>query len=378
MIEDIKYLEDWVNSIQQKAKELQSVSKEKKIDLLFSISTATHNPSFQKPYHSPVRYLENSFIFGVVVFSQTQAMIAANTVKIFVNGILVDIEQKINTQVGVDQQLLKHFKISVNKKIRKSIDVGNILIAIRSVIGNDKIIKYKPNDITVDAIWTFLSTKITCLSGKKIAILGCGNIGSKLALKLVESGVDVFLVRRDKLKGALIADSINIIKPERSTGSAYYTSSCIEASKLCDVLIGAANANTPVINWEMIQNMSQDGFVIDIGKGNIEADAIQKSFENNVDIIRGDVTASLYGFVSQQQQVQGIIQCKIGRKNLNSDISIVSGGVLGKNGEVVVDSFLLPCLIYGVSDGRGNMKIKPSVLDKKNIEIVKKYIERRN
>lgn len=377
MIEDIKYLEDWVSAIHQKAKDLQGVSKEKKIDLLFSISSSTHNQNFQKPYHSPVRYLENSLIFGVVIFSQTQAMIAANTVKNFANGILVDIEQKISTQVGADQQLLKHFKISVNKKIQKSIDVGNILIAIRSVIENDKIIKYKPNDITVDAIWNFLSTKITCLSGKKIAILGCGNIGSKLALKLVESGVDVFLVRRNKFKGALIADSINIIKPEGSTGSAYYTSSCIEASKSCDVLIGAANANTPVINWEMIQNMSQDGLVIDIGKGNIETDAIQKSFENNVDIIRGDVTASLYGFVSQQQQVQDIIQCKIGRKNINSDIGIVSGGVLGKNGEVVVDSFLLPCLIYGVSDGRGNMKTKPSELDKKHIEMVKKYIKRR-
>ena len=378
MVEDVEYLKSWANDIQQKIKEFQRISKEKDVTLLFSISVATHNSDFQKPYHSPVRFLENSLIFGVVVFSQTQAMIAANTVNIFVDNILVDIEQKNNTQGSVNHKLLKRFKINKTKESKKSINTGEILTGIRSIVANNKIIEYKPNDITVDAIWTFLSTKLTYLSGKKIAILGCGNIGSKLALKLVESGVNIVLVRRDKLKGAIIADSINTIKPKSSAGGASYSSSCIEASKSCDVLIGAANANTPVINWEMIKNMSQGGFVIDIGKGNVEVDAIQKSFENNIDIIRGDVTASLYGFVSQQQQMQDIVRYRTGRKSLNTEISIVSGGVFGRCGEIVVDNFSLPCLVYGVSDGCGNIKTRPSAIDKKNIEVLKNYINCRN
>jgi len=369
--EDVEYLDGWSSDILQKAKEWHYVAKEKDARLLFSISVTGHNSGIQEPYHSPLRLLEDSLIFGVVVFSQIQAVIAANTVSSFVDKILVDVEQKIIVQGSVNYKLLEHFRISIDKKVKKSFNHGDIISPIRSIVSNSKVIEYKPNDITVDAVWSLLSTKLPHLSGKKIAILGCGNIGSKIALKLVESGADVVLVRRNKLKGSLIAESINAIKPRGSTSVASYSSSCIEASKLCNVLIGTANANTPIINWSMIQSMFKGGFVIDLGKGNVEIDAIEKSLKNNIDIIRGDITASLYGFISHHRQVEDIVKNKIGRKHINKEISIVSGGLLGKSGEIVVDNFSYPSFIYGVSDGRGSIKTQLNVIDKKNIKILK-------
>jgi ornithine cyclodeaminase/alanine dehydrogenase-like protein (mu-crystallin family) len=226
----------------------------------------------------------------------------------------------------------------------------------------------------VDAVWTFLSTKLNYLSGKRVAILGCGNIGSKLALKLVESGVNVVIMRRDVLKGESIASAINLIKPSASRGVATYNPSAVHASKLCDIVISAANANTPILTLDIIQNISKGGFIIDIGKGNVPPNIIKRSFEKNIDIIRADITASLYGFISHRQKIQDIIQCKMGRANIDSDISIVSGGIIGRCGEIVVDNFASPSLIYGVSDGIGNMKIYPNSTDKKNIETVKKII----
>ena len=47
----------------------------------------------------------------------------------------------------------------------------------------------------------------------------------------------------------------------------------------------------------------------------------------------------------------------MGRKNITSDITILSGGLLGKNGEFIVDDFKKPKIIYGVSDGKGNLKL---------------------
>ena len=375
MKEDIPYLESWFYNLQKSIKELKGIAIDKDIKLLFSISTTTTcKHSINKPYITPVRFLENSLISGVVVFSQTQSIIVTNIVKDFVDGFLVDVEQKHNMKATINSDTLKYFqdKYFINGDIKYE----SILSIVRAIVADDRIIEYKANDITVDAIWTFLSTKLNYLSGKKVAIIGCGNIGSKLALKLVESDVNVVLVRRDSSKGKLIANAINLIKPPLSKSYASYNSSAIQASKFCDVIIGAANTNNPVITWDMIKNMSKNGFVVDIGKGNIEANAIKKSIEKNIDVIRGDIAAALYGFVSQKQQMQEIVQNKIGRANIDSDINLVSGGVLGRCGDIVVDSFISPSFVYGVANGSGSIKTDLNLIDKKNIEKVKKIINK--
>ena len=375
MKEDIPYLESWFYNLQKSIKELKGIAIDKDIKLLFSISTTTTcKHSINKPYTTPVRFLENSLISGVVVFSQTQSIIVTNIVKDFVDGFLVDVEQKHNMKATINSDTLKYFqdKYFINGDIKYE----SILSIVRAIVADDRIIEYKANDITVDAIWTFLSTKLNYLSGKKVAIIGCGNIGSKLALKLVESDVNVVLVRRDSSKGKLIANAINLIKPPLSKSYASYNSSAIQASKFCDVIIGAANTNNPVITWDMIKNMSKNGFVVDIGKGNIEANAIKKSIEKNIDVIRGDIAAALYGFVSQKQQMQEIVQNKIGRANIDSDINLVSGGVLGRCGDIVVDSFISPSFVYGVANGSGSIKTDLNLIDKKNIEKVKKIINK--
>mgnify|MGYP000436366334 CR=1 FL=1 len=375
MKEDIPYLESWFYNLQKSIKELKGIAIDKDIKLLFSISTTTTcKHSINKPYTTPVRFLENSLISGVVVFSQTQSIIVTNIVKDFVDGFLVDVEQKHNMKATINSDTLKYFqdKYFINGDVKYE----SILSIVRAIVADDRIIEYKANDITVDAIWTFLSTKLNYLSGKKIAIIGCGNIGSKLALKLVESDVNVVLVRRDSSKGKLIANAINLIKPPLSKSYASYNSSAIQASKFCDVIIGAANTNNPVITWDMIKNMSKNGFVVDIGKGNIEANAIKKSIEKNIDVIRGDIAAALYGFVSQKQQMQEIVQNKIGRANIDSDINLVSGGVLGRCGDIVVDSFTSPSFVYGVANGSGSIKTDLNLIDKKNIEKVKKIINK--
>jgi len=376
--EDIEFLEDWVVQIKTLTKELNRIAQKKDLTTYFSISnTTSSSKDIQKPYVTPIRLLEGGIIFGVVVFSQSQAVIAVKFVQDLVDKILVDSEKKIGIQIGIDQNLLTHFKIidsAINSKSNSSIEFGNISAAVRMLIPEEKFIEYKANDITVEAIWTFLSIRLTKLSGKKIAILGCGNIGFKLALKFVESGIDVVLVRRDSYKGVLMANSINMVKPETTLASATYCASPLQASSYCDVLIGTANSGVSLISWDMIQSMSPEGLVIDVGKGNIEDYAIKKAIEENIEIIRGDVGASLYGFISHRQQMQDIIKNKIGRDEIKSGVSVVSGGLFGRNGEIVVDNYSSPNIIYGVADGCGQMKTTLNEVDRKNISLVKKHL----
>ena len=105
--EDIEFLEDWIDQIKTLTKELNLIAQKKDLTTYFSISnTSSNSKNIQKPYVTPIRLLEGGVICGVVVFSQSQAVIAAKFVQDLVDKILVDSEKKIGMQVGIDKNLL--------------------------------------------------------------------------------------------------------------------------------------------------------------------------------------------------------------------------------------------------------------------------------
>ena len=54
---------------------------------------------------------------------------------------------------------------------------------------------YKPNDITVDACWSWIYNT-ACTKKTNVLIIGMGNIGTKLSLKLYESGKNIYVTRK--------------------------------------------------------------------------------------------------------------------------------------------------------------------------------------
>lgn len=356
VVENEKYIEKWLASIQERINEIKALAKKNNKKTFFSIGS-TSQPFSDKPYITPIRILENGVISGTIVFSQTQAILVANLVSGQIDHVLLDSEKKIDIQVDVNHSILKHYNINYPiaiSKARFSIEMGNISAAARPHLKDQNIIEYKPNDITVDAVWTYLSQKLGPLTGKSAAIIGCGNIGFKLALKLVECGINTEIVRRNSALGMQMANAINIIKPPTTLAKASYNSNPLQASLFSDILIGATQG-TPVITWEMIQSMSPTGIIVDIGKGCINEDALEKAINQNIDIIRADISSALYGFVSNSQKMDKMIRFEIGRKEFSNGVSLISGGILGKWGDIIVDNYQSPTLVYGISDGKGNI-----------------------
>ena len=371
--EDVVYLEEWISFVKGSALELSQITKKDQGASFFSISSAFER-DFARPYLTPLRFLENGVVRGVVVSTLTQAVIAAVIVAPLVDHILVDAEQKINLKFDFREDLLIHMGIhlsDIQKQAIRQESHGNISRVLRAVLMPNKIIDYKPNDLTVEAVWNLLSVRLNGFSGKTIAIIGCGNIGFKLALKLVESGADVTIFRRDDKKALLMADSINIAKPVSCLASARNVKSAMEASASCDVLIGASSGNEAVITWSMIEQMPKTSFIVDIGKGNIDHSTVKKALEDGIEVMRGDITTSLYGFISSVQQMKDLVTNKMGRIETSSNTSIVSGGLLGKDGDVIVDNVNCPTVIYGVADGLGNLKIDLNSDDQKIVNELK-------
>ena len=180
-------------------------------NIIFTIGSTADSTKFSKPYLTPVRKIDNAYVFGIIIYTQCQSIIFSSIVDGKVDYIFVDAEKKLPLLKNPDYSPLKSFKIKVDNLTISKYEFGNISAICNNFVQISKLHLFKGNDLTVETTWFFLVNYFKELSGKKFLIIGAGNIGSKLALKLVESGAKIVLVPKKNSKST-IASSINKIK----------------------------------------------------------------------------------------------------------------------------------------------------------------------
>lgn len=140
-------------------KKIELIKNKKKIKVFYFGNTVKKET--KNFYITNIRENNRFIYFGAIIFNNKSAEKISKIVDGNFNFVLVDVEKKITSQ---------------NKK-----EYVNIERSVKDVIKKSKIITYKGNDLTVQACETlinyiFLKDK-RGLGGKKILILGCGNIG---------------------------------------------------------------------------------------------------------------------------------------------------------------------------------------------------------
>lgn len=378
IIENLDYIKLWLEQARQNAMEIASLAKAEKSLAIFTISTTQKVPASGCPYLTPIRKITHGFIGGAVVFSQSQAIILARTVDGIVEYILVDAEKKLSVSINADRSPLQllNLRTEVNEKSRFDLELGNLSAACYDHIKTSHFVEFKPNDLTCEAVWLFLSEHFRFLSGRKMTIIGAGNIGFKIALKLVECGVNTHLVRRDLYKGMIMANAINILKPESTVARAHFNSDPIQASLFSDAIIGCTEG-APVISWRMIECISKNGIIIDVGKGTIHPEAITNAFANNISIFRTDVACALDGAIAAILYNKENLRNRVGRQEILPGIHVVSGGFMGRADDIVVDFYRTPHHIIGICNGLGDFKQGLTEDDQRRISLLRNHIQQR-
>ena len=134
-------------------------------------------------YFTPVRNTSIMVSTGCIVCGVQQAIDAAKMVDGKVDYIMVDAEKKVSDSMSLSGA------------------PANVERAVHEVVKRSTLWIYKGNDIAVEAVDSLLGylyitkDKLRGLGGKKVTILGAGNLGCKLALKLVERGAEVTITR---------------------------------------------------------------------------------------------------------------------------------------------------------------------------------------
>jgi hypothetical protein len=312
-------------------------------------------------YFTPLRRTRLMVTAGVIVYSERQAIDIAKIADGQVQYILVDAEKK------------------VSKEMSRSGEPGNVERAVRETVKKSKLWIYKGNDLAVEAV-DILITQLTKnelqgIGGKKVTILGAGNLGCKLALKLVERGAHVFITRRDRKKLRVITRALNFIKPIHTTARIHGTTNNEQAAKGANILVGVSQG-LPLITEKMIRQLAPQAIVIDAGKGTLYKEALHTAQALEIAVYRLDISAPFEGLIHQLWAIEQIVDYRMGRRRIVGE-AIVSGGLLGRRGEVVVDNIQDPKIVYVISNCQGDFIRRLTDQHQQSIRKIQKFIKDR-
>ena len=302
---------------------------------MFTIAN-TRKVNKQGLYFPPLRITALAVVGNAIVYNPRQAREIAEYVDGKVEYVLVDAEKKI-----------------VESEYGDWVG-GNIERLVKETVKKSKVFTFKANDLTVEAIDTLLSQWIHKIGGKKTAVIGAGNIGSKIALRLVERGSRVNITTRDYKKTSIIADALNLIKPKQTMATVTACRSNYDAVKSADILI-AATAGEAAVDVEMIKLLNDDALIVDVGKGSVFPDAIAFAEERGFTVLRMDIRAGFEGVVANVLATERLLSGEFGRKTVEG-VNIVAGGMMGKRGDIIVDNLIRPNRFIGIADGAGDIE----------------------
>lgn len=214
-------------------------------------------------------------------------------------------------------------------------------------VKKSKVFVYKPNDFTVESLDMFVALLFGSLIGKKVLIVGAGNIGSKIALKLCERGADVFLFGRDTEKVNKIVVGLNLIKKSESE-----IKLVDKLDTTYDLLLSCI-PGVPIVDKQMMERVVKGGKVIDVGNRNITEEALTFARDFGIEVLSlssfGGYIGMVENWISQRDFLQKKRQFSFGKW------SVIIPGVLGKKGDILVDNIDSPARVFGVCDGVGGL-----------------------
>lgn len=299
----------------------------------------------------PDREFSNGRSLNFLVTDRNAAIEVLRQVDGLIPSIIVDVERKQDIDL-----------LSIAKQyISKSVVYGN-----------------KPNDFTMEAADILLQQHFDGeISGKKVLMIGTGNIAFKLALRLAERNVKVFIEGRNANKVLTAIDAINMILPKYSEFPVEQFNAENHEGNF-DALIPFISSEK-VVDKSYINLLNKSSISIDGGIGNFTEGYIANALKKNSKVIRLDVRISLpfaEASLKTSSSSYTFFEDICGSRTIDG-VDTVAGGVIGRAGVVIVNQIKDPTQVIGIANGYGGVKSEStlSTEERRSIELLREQFE---
>lgn len=229
-------------------------------------------------------------------------------------------------------------------------EAGSLVNEFFSKIKKSKAFIVKPNDFTVDSLDTLVSLLFENLENKKVFVIGAGNIGSKIALRLCERGAAVFVFDKDLEKTQKIVEGLSLVK--RSLSSVSSTPNLEVGARDANLVIGCT-PGVPIVSADIARFMKADGKIIDAGNRTVMSETLSVARERGIEVLSLSSLGGYMGMIENWLFQRGVLE-KPRIKDFGKN-SLISPGTLGAKGDILVDDVEQPSRVYGICDGVGGL-----------------------
>jgi hypothetical protein len=325
--------------------DINKISKKEKKNRAFIISNTSDKKT--KKYLTPLRKSSSCIYGGAVVYDDLTTKKICQLIRNKIDYLFIDTEKKASLKTGA---------INIERTVRENISL-------------EKIFYFKANDLTVDAASSLLELlfhdDIRNVSNKKILIIGAGNIGFKLSLKLIERGVKVFLNGKRKVETDSLISTINKIKPAATMNKVKHLHKIKNNLDQFDVIINTSNGNNKILKNKEIF-LKKGVIFLEIGRNLFSNEALNHFLNIGTTILRLDVSNSFNELIEKKINTKNELKKIKFSKSKKNGFNLISRGLLGLKGDIIVDDPTNPKIIYGrINKGRNLDNI--SLKDKKKI-----------
>lgn len=205
----------------------------------------------------------------------------------------------------------------------------------------------KPNDVTVRSLDVLLTRTFgPDLRTARCGVYGTGNLGFKSALLLAERNAVVFVAGRSDTAVARTVAAINAILPHHHEQPVRPWSPLDQVN----FMISAVTAHG-VVGRAWLDRLEAGAHVVDMGIDNLDGEFISGALAAGATVNRLDTRAAESQVLAP---APGFFDEVYGSATV-AGVVVVSGGVLGDRGVVVVDNLSCPTMVVGVANGMGGL-----------------------
>lgn len=156
--------------------------------------------------------------------------------------------------------------------------------------------------------------------------------------------------------------------PTRTCGSDELDDDALE---WCDLLVGFSRTEMGV---DIVNRLSEDTTIIDAGLSSFSEAAIDRATTRGIEMMRSDVRAGFISEINCALITEELATRHMGRIEYEG-VTVVAGGIIGDEGDVVVDSIESPKSIFGVADGNGGIKESLTDTERRRIKITRELLK---